>query len=74
MNHSRRRLAHEALADGHRYSADNARWKAECGSGLGLSIVERIAALHGARVALGDGPLGKGLRVTLTFPAGAASR
>ncbi|HKI65234.1 MAG TPA: diheme cytochrome c [Burkholderiales bacterium] len=25
-------LAHEALADGHRYSADNARWKAECGS------------------------------------------
>ena len=25
-------LAHEAQADGHRYRADNARWKAECGS------------------------------------------
>lgn len=25
-------LAREAQADGHRYRADNARWKAECGS------------------------------------------
>ena len=25
-------IAHEAMADGHRYRADNARWKAECGS------------------------------------------
>jgi len=25
-------LAHEAMADGQRLSADNARWKAECGS------------------------------------------
>jgi hypothetical protein len=25
-------VAHEAAADGHRYRADNARWKAECGS------------------------------------------
>ena len=25
-------LAHEALADGHRFTADNPRWKAECGS------------------------------------------
>ncbi len=39
------------------------------GSGLGLSIVQRIAAIHGARVTLGDGPGGKGLRVTVAFPA-----
>ncbi|HKI64597.1 MAG TPA: ATP-binding protein, partial [Burkholderiales bacterium] len=38
------------------------------GSGLGLSIVERVAALHGAKVALGEGPDGKGLRVTVAFP------
>lgn len=25
-------IAHEAMADGQRYRADNARWKAECGS------------------------------------------
>lgn len=25
-------VAHEAAAEGHRYRADNARWKAECGS------------------------------------------
>jgi two-component system sensor histidine kinase QseC len=39
------------------------------GSGLGLSIVERIAAIHGARVALEEGANGKGLRVTVAFPA-----
>ena len=39
------------------------------GSGLGLSIVQRIAAIHGARVTLGDGPGGKGLCVTVAFPA-----
>ena len=38
------------------------------GSGLGLSIVERIAALHGAKVALGEGANGKGLRVSVAFP------
>ena len=39
------------------------------GSGLGLSIVERIATLHGAQVALGEGPGGRGLRVTVAFRA-----
>jgi two-component system sensor histidine kinase QseC len=40
------------------------------GSGLGLSIVARIAALHGATVELADGPDGRGLVVTVGFPAG----
>jgi two-component system, OmpR family, sensor kinase len=39
------------------------------GSGLGLAIVQAIAAAHGATVALSDGPAGKGLSVTATFPA-----
>jgi two-component system sensor histidine kinase QseC len=38
------------------------------GSGLGLTIVERAAAQHGAVVALLDGPAGKGLRVRVSLP------
>ena len=41
----------------------------EFGSGLGLSIVKRIAELHGAGFSLGEGDRGKGLSVTLTFNA-----
>lgn len=41
------------------------------GSGLGLSIVARIAQLHGASVVLATGPLG-GLRVTVCFSASLA--
>jgi signal transduction histidine kinase len=37
------------------------------GSGLGLSIVKRIAELHAASLSLGRSPLG-GLEVTLRFP------
>jgi signal transduction histidine kinase len=37
------------------------------GSGLGLSIVKRIADLHGASIVLGEGLNGKGLRVKVIF-------
>ena len=39
------------------------------GSGLGLAIVKTIAAAHGATVELAEGPDGRGLAVTVTFPA-----
>jgi two-component system sensor histidine kinase QseC len=39
----------------------------EAGSGLGWSIVQRIAAAHGATVVTGHSVLG-GLSVTVTFP------
>jgi two-component system, OmpR family, sensor kinase len=39
------------------------------GSGLGLAIVKAIADAHGAAVRLGDGPSGKGLSVSVSFPA-----
>lgn len=38
------------------------------GSGLGLSIVQRVAELHGAALSLGVGPEGGGLRVLVVFP------
>ncbi|MDD5036296.1 MAG: ATP-binding protein [Methylococcaceae bacterium] len=40
----------------------------ESGSGLGLSIVARIAALHGATLNLADGDGGPGLKVSVEFP------
>lgn len=39
------------------------------GSGLGLTIVRDIAAIHGARIRLCDGAQGKGLKVEVEFPA-----
>ena len=45
---------------------------AETGSGLGLSIVRRIAEIYGATVAFDDAPGGRGLCVTVRFPEGGA--
>lgn len=39
------------------------------GSGLGLSIVRRIAELHGARAELATAEGGRGLTVQVRFPA-----
>ena len=39
------------------------------GSGLGLAIVKAIADAHGATVQLADGPSGRGLTVSVWFPA-----
>ena len=39
----------------------------EFGSGLGLSIVKRIAELHGANLSLGDAAQGRGLQVAVRF-------
>lgn len=38
------------------------------GSGLGLSIAQRIVELHGARIEVGEGLDGRGTRFVITFP------
>ncbi len=43
------------------------------GSGLGLSIVSRVAAVHGATVTIADGPDGRGTRVAVSFPDAASA-
>ena len=42
----------------------------ESGSGLGVSIVRRIADLHGLEVDFGTNATGQGVRVVLRFAAG----
>lgn len=43
--------------------------QASAGSGLGLSIVARVAELHGTPVELADGPAGQGLTATIRLAA-----
>jgi two-component system sensor histidine kinase QseC len=45
----------------------------ETGSGLGLSIVNRIAEMHDATVRLDGGPDGGGLRASVAFPRPASA-
>jgi signal transduction histidine kinase len=44
----------------------------ERGSGIGLSLVARIAASHGATVVTGPGLAGRGFGIAVTFPAAGA--
>jgi signal transduction histidine kinase len=53
----------------HRLAGQN-----ESGSGLGLSIVLRIAELHGARVVFAPADAGRGLAVSVLFPTPAGRR
>lgn len=44
------------------------------GFGVGLSIVQRVAQMHGATVSLEDAPSGQGLRVSVRFSRAPLSR
>ncbi len=44
------------------------------GMGLGLPIVEEIAGLFGGHLTLGEGPDGRGLKASVTFPAAMAAQ
>lgn len=50
------------------YRVDKSRSLKDSSVGLGLSIVEDIVNSHGGTVKLLNGPKGKGLRVSLSFP------
>ena len=50
------------------YRVDKSRSRAEGGSGLGLSIVAKIAREHGGRIEV-ESEVGKGSRFILTLPA-----
>ncbi len=69
VTNSGARLAAEDLAHlGERFF--RVPGNAETGSGIGLSIVLRIAELHHGRVAIGAGEGGEGVRVEVVLPPG----
>ncbi|SNS14029.1 two-component system, OmpR family, sensor histidine kinase TctE [Noviherbaspirillum humi] len=51
------------------YRAPSAQAVNSAGTGLGMTIVRDIAALHGARITLDDGDSGMGLKVGVWFEA-----
>jgi two-component system sensor histidine kinase QseC len=64
-------LTPEALARlGERFHRTEGQ--AETGSGLGVSIAQRVAALHGLRLQHGPGAGGQGVVATLVRAAGGA--
>ena len=64
--------AHELSRLGERFH--RLAGQAETGSGLGLSIVLRIAELHGGAVRFSPGLGGRGLAVSVSFPSPAGRR
>lgn len=62
----------QVLARFHRAAQTDAEGRAIAGSGLGLSIVQTIARMHGAALALDASPRLGGLRVTVSFAPPAA--
>lgn len=50
------------------YKADESRTGADSGSGLGLALAKRIAALHGAEITVRSPGLGKGTTFAVKFP------
>lgn len=56
------------------YRAASAQQANAGGTGLGLTIVRDIVAMHGAQISLDDGVTRRGLKVTMRFPSAERDR